>query len=209
MSSPHFPILRALSLALIATSAGTTPAAQTARAELGLVFACSYCDVSTSGGRRVMQFSSSPVILSVVEDGPAALAGLQPGDTLTHVNGLPLASREGGETLADLRAGVTLTLSAQRAGRTLRFTVTPATASAVDPSGFQALARALGRLDEALSATDTTQTLFSGTLAGVDVRVSGRDRVTVTVADGDCFLNIVAGRTRITLRGPSDCRKQK
>ena len=74
-----------------------------------------------------------PVAAAVTAGKPAALAGIQAGDSIVSLNGRPLASWE---TLLDsigASAGRPLQLDVMRKGQSMRFSVTPAAESVVDP----------------------------------------------------------------------------
>lgn len=63
---------------------------------------------------------------ALVEGGPAAEAGVQPGDTLIALNGRPLASRRGTRVLRSLRPGRTVEMLVGREGGRQSVRVTPA-----------------------------------------------------------------------------------
>ena len=71
----------------------------------GSVF--SWCDdcTWTAAPDFGWQMAEYPVVASVTEGGPAARAGLQPGDVLTHVDGRDLRTQEGGSAFINLRTG--------------------------------------------------------------------------------------------------------
>lgn len=74
-----------------------------------------------------------PVAAAVTAGKPAALAGIQAGDSIVSLNGRPLASWE---TLLDsigASAGRPLQLGIVRKGQSMRFSVTPAAESVADP----------------------------------------------------------------------------
>jgi membrane-associated protease RseP (regulator of RpoE activity) len=58
----------------------------------------------------------SPVVTGVVENGPAAEAGILPGDTLLALDGVGLATEPGRRSMARLRAGIPVNLRVGRAG---------------------------------------------------------------------------------------------
>ncbi len=81
--------------------------------------------VTVQRGESTLQLSLPtlpPTVGDVVEDGPAALAGLQPGDTITAIDGQPFVSRSAfSQQLTDSPIALTL----DRGGNTIEVTVTP------------------------------------------------------------------------------------
>lgn len=75
--------------------------------------------------------SDSPyTIISVMADGPAAKAGVQPGDVITAVDGRAVSTLGEEESLASVvagEAGTAVSLTVTRGGESLTFTVTRAT----------------------------------------------------------------------------------
>lgn len=67
----------------------------------------------------------SPIVSSVVVDGPADRAGVQAKDTLLSVNGLDVTRTEGRAVLVDLQAGVPVRLEVGRDGGRRTIEVTP------------------------------------------------------------------------------------
>jgi membrane-associated protease RseP (regulator of RpoE activity) len=83
------------------------------RARLGL-----FLDPLCSPADPMAECERSPVVVSVVEDGPAARAGVRARDTLVALNGVSLSSAEGRTALQSLEAGEPVRLSlAGPAGR--------------------------------------------------------------------------------------------
>jgi len=176
---------------------------------LGLQFACTRCEIIThwADGTRTFRFSEPPVVIVVNAGGPAAVGGLQAGDTITNIDGESLLTEEGGNRFANIRVGAHVSLTVRRTGQVLTLPVTAQQRETADsglsPRGLETLADALGRLGEALP-TSRDQPLYSGTFGGIDVRIDGPGRVSVTVAD-DCVLLIRIGDQRITLRRSAPC----
>ena len=72
------------------------------------------------------------IITGVLNEGPAARAGMQPGDVVTHINGQPI------QTVAELRAGITAlrpgtaaTFSILRRGQNVQMQLAPSQRPAV------------------------------------------------------------------------------
>jgi serine protease DegQ len=67
------------------------------------------------------------IITGVLQNGPAAKAGIQPGDVITHVLGKPVATvPELLTNVAALKPGISAKFSVRRADKTLELDVTPA-----------------------------------------------------------------------------------
>lgn len=98
------------------------PAPQADRARLGIFLQLECEATAESDG----ECSSSPVVSSVIENAPAAAAGIQPGDTLIALNGISLKSERGRRALGELQAGVAVRLEVGRSGERRQFQVTPA-----------------------------------------------------------------------------------
>jgi Do/DeqQ family serine protease len=76
-------------------------------------------------------FGSAPrhgvIVTGVLQDGPAARAGIQPGDVITHVGSTPIHQvNELLAAVAALKPGVATELTVQRRDSRLRITVVPA-----------------------------------------------------------------------------------
>ncbi len=96
------------------------------------------CDCTFDGrnpSARDFRFRSNLVVLGVAPAGPSA-GRIFADDTIFEVDGVPLRSRTGGMTFANIRPGQRVTLGVRRGGRTLRVAVTAAGINANDPSGL-------------------------------------------------------------------------
>jgi S1-C subfamily serine protease len=76
------------------------------------------------GAGRTHDFSTEPRVWRLDADGPAA-GVLRDGDQLLAVDGALITSRDGGRRLANLRAGVPVSLRIRRNGAEMRVSVTP------------------------------------------------------------------------------------
>ena len=92
------------------------------RARLGL-FLRAECEIEVQSDGEC---SRPPVVTSVIENAPAAEAGIQPGDTLIALDGLALRTEGGRRALGGLRAGVPVRLQVGREGGRREIEVTPA-----------------------------------------------------------------------------------
>lgn len=127
MHSRRFRFGGSLLLAvLVIAAAGSPLAAQEERGWLGVSLVCSYCSRQEQDGVVVWSFSSPPVVRQVRAGGPAALAGLEAGDSILAVAGVEITSDEGGRLFGGLQSGVPVAFRVHREGRELTVTVTPA-----------------------------------------------------------------------------------
>jgi hypothetical protein len=81
----------------------------------GLSFSGSLKRVSEDGDTR-WTFFEPPEVRSVVADGPAALAGLGPGDILTHIEGIRLDSKKGGRLFSRIEPRQSVEFTVERGG---------------------------------------------------------------------------------------------
>ena len=100
--------------------------AAAAPVDFGMEIDCGGCGWRREpGGLLVFYTLDPPRVLSVVPGGPAAQAGIRPGDILLKINGIPLTSRDGGEHLGELRPGQPITLEIGRGGALRSVKVVP------------------------------------------------------------------------------------
>lgn len=92
----------------------------------GFGLECQECDVRESGHEHVWSFGRPPTIEYVEPGSPAARAGLEPGDVLTHIDGTPLTSREGSRRFGAVAPGQSVRWTVRRGGtsRTVRAVAT-------------------------------------------------------------------------------------
>jgi len=122
------------------------------RGWFGIGLQCSDCSVSRddSSGARVWSFEARPEISYVDPDGPAGKAGLRPGDKLTHVDGEPITSAEGGRRFGAVKPGDSVRWTYERDGKTFITTLTaqehPDRAFLIDPAVSEELQQSLAEL---------------------------------------------------------------
>ena len=77
--------------------------------------------------RRTMRFVTDefPIIRAVERDGPADVAGVQIGDVILTVAGIPITSREAGELLGEIEAGTAVTLELRRGNQIVSIDIVP------------------------------------------------------------------------------------
>ncbi len=82
---------------------------------LGMVFSwCAGCSWGWGIDGFYWQLSDYPRIVSVDEGGPAADAGLRPGDVLTEIDGIDLKDLRAGRLLLSNQEGTELEIGFQR-----------------------------------------------------------------------------------------------
>lgn len=79
-----------------------------------------YCDIESGGADRpaIWSFRRPPEIQSVERGSPADRAGLERGDVLLEIDGIPLTTAEGGRRFGVVRAGETVRFTYRRGDRT-------------------------------------------------------------------------------------------
>ncbi|MDQ6842121.1 MAG: trypsin-like peptidase domain-containing protein [Actinomycetota bacterium] len=93
-------------------------------------------DPTSTGGARISLHADQNGNAPVRSGSPAAKAGLQPGDLITAINGKAIASTQQFiETIDTYSPGDKLTVTVQRAGKALKFTVTLGARSQAAPAG--------------------------------------------------------------------------
>jgi putative serine protease PepD len=91
-----------------------------------------------TGGAAISTTSASGGQSPIVPGGPAAKAGLQPGDLITAINGKPIASTDQFiATIATYSPGNTITLTVKRGGQTKHVKLTLAAQPSSAPSSSQ------------------------------------------------------------------------
>ena len=72
---------------------------------LGMSYGCGPCSSTRRDGREIWRFSNPILVIRVDVGGPADRAGIHVGDRITHVDGMRIESRRGGEAFSTLRPG--------------------------------------------------------------------------------------------------------
>jgi S1-C subfamily serine protease len=102
---------------------GTRP--RDAVGSYGMSFSCGPCSQTIGGARQDWRFSNPIQVMRVDEGGPADVAGLRVGDWITHVNGVRLDTRRGGEIFSRARPGERMEFTVTRDGRERTVTLVP------------------------------------------------------------------------------------
>lgn len=173
----------------------------------GLGIECTNCrwSVDRESGQSEWEFSSAPEISSVESSGPAAAAGLRPGDVLLEIDGLSLTSREGGRRFGSVEPGETVRLTYRR-GDEIRH----ATAEAVRRPGMVPPAPDAeavpysGGVAVGYASRVASKLRYSGLVGGTSVEVRGAGSVVVNIIEPGREIEIVTSdsRTRIRLDEP-------
>jgi putative serine protease PepD len=94
------------------------------------------CLNSAGGGAQIATSGSQNCQAPVASGSPAAQAGLQPGDTITAINGTPIATTDQFiATIDKYKPGETVTIAITRSGQTKQVKVTLANRPARTPNG--------------------------------------------------------------------------
>jgi hypothetical protein len=134
----------------------------------GFGLSCRNCggEPGEDGAPPVWRFGTVPTIYFIDPESPAARAGIQIGDVLTHLDGISLLDEEGGRRFGALQPGQNVKWTIRRGGRVVTATVIPELRPGARPM------RARDRLR------------YAGGVGGAEVEVRGADNVVVD-DDGD------------------------
>ena len=108
---------------------------------------------------QALQPFRAPVVGQVVPGRPAARAGIQPGDTITAIDGKPVDQWYDLLELLQKSAGHPLTVEVARAGTRLRYDITPYVDSIKGPDGKP---QAIGRIGVAVGGDYRSEPLSLG-----------------------------------------------
>lgn len=146
---------------------------------LGLALACRQCGWERDAGKSFPRWHSvtPPTVYSVEKEGPAARAGIRPGDVLLEVAGHRITSTEAGATLGAAAPGQPLRLALDRAGERYETTLR------------------VGASRERGMATDR----YTGSFGGVGVSVRSDAPALVRVSEDGGVMVIRVGGTEVRL----------
>jgi membrane-associated protease RseP (regulator of RpoE activity) len=131
----------------------------------GFGIQCNNCGVRSENGRRgVFQFREQPTVVNVEPGTPAARAGMQRGDRLTHVDGVSITTQDGWRRFSAIQPGQQVRWTYTRGGRAQ----TASMAALRRPDA----GRAPGAPSPASTARDQ-RLRYSGTVGGSTVEVRG------------------------------------
>jgi hypothetical protein len=91
----------------------------------GIGLRCSDCTMSRadSSGVRVWRFRSAPEIMWIDPDSPAAKAGIEQGDALVKVAGMPITSSEAGRRFGAVKPGESMQWTLEKDGKQRTVTI--------------------------------------------------------------------------------------
>lgn len=131
----------------------------THRASFGMGLSCSgTCSIQfiEKDKTAIMSFSQPPEVYSIESGGPAARAGIQRGDVITHVNGKPIDSEEGGRIFAMAKPGETVRFTIVRNNQRNTYSVKAAERTP-RPMELRASTQSLERARESLTQLQRAQ----------------------------------------------------
>jgi hypothetical protein len=150
----------------------------------GFGMSCRLCGWETSAdGERRWFFGEQPTISSVEPGSPAAAAGLAPGDVLTHIDGRPLTSDDGGRLFGNVLPGSDVRWTVRRRGAERQITMRAA-------------------------PTMEPPVRYQGVLGDAEIEVRGLRAVSTTVVEPGREVIIDTGDSRIRIRLPPPDRRR-
>lgn len=145
----------------------------------------------------IWEFNEPPRIYSVEPGSPADEAGLQAGDELLEIDGVPLVSEEGGRRFGAVKAGQTVEFTYRRGSETRRVRIRSVEREVPHPAP-RAEEPALTPRSGELPGPEFLR--YLGTIGDVTVEVRGGRSVIVRVLEPDNVIEIITGDARIRLR---------
>jgi len=163
------------------------PRLPTTEGWLGFGFECDDCGWSEDG----FFFRSPPRVYSVDPGSPAAEAGLERGDLLTHADGEDMTTKLGSKRFFSARPETGLRITYRRGGETWDTELT------ARPRPWSVVPRAELEGERRLR--------WTGTLGSTDVEVRGLDSVYVTVDEesGTVSIRTLDATVRLSLATPA------
>lgn len=120
----------------------------------GVSLRCSDCSMEREGETRAFEwhFRSAPEIVEIEPDSPAERAGVRRGDVLTHVDGIPITSREAGRRFGAAKAGDKLRWTVRLGNKTRDVTIVAGERPQDEGDDFSAMRAELRAAQEAFEA---------------------------------------------------------
>jgi membrane-associated protease RseP (regulator of RpoE activity) len=101
--------------------------------DFGMKLECGNCGWYIVAGKRVWRASSFPKVIEIEPGGPAAEAGIRPGDVLLRIENYSFIEKAAGELLGQLRPGQAVRMQIGRTGAMRTVIITPRAAGGVRP----------------------------------------------------------------------------
>jgi serine protease Do len=131
------------------------------------------------------------LVSAVDKDGPAAKAGIEPGDVIVKVDGREIgSSNQLPPAIADIRPGSTVKLEVWRKGAAREMTVTAGELQATKSAKAPAAGKPQGRLGVAVRGLTPDEQKRAGVDAGVMVENAGGAAARAGVRPGDIILSV-------------------
>ncbi len=139
--------------------------------------------------------SSSNIITKVVDDMPAAQAGLQAGDKITNVDGLTVSSFNDLKRIVEISADIPLNFTIERADEVLNFVVTPKAKQGEDAFG--------NKISTGLIGVTSDKINYKEVGIGEALYLSGKEVVTLSLISFKVIGQLITGERSISdLGGP-------
>jgi hypothetical protein len=175
------------------------------RAWFGMGLTCDGCSITRAKKDETLKwsFDKPPKVRSVEPGSPAAEAGIEAGDVLTHVDGIKLDSDKGGERFSSLEPGDTVTWTIKRGGK-------KQTVRAVAKSHpVETVKIRIPEVVDRVVRFGKSPVRFTGIIAGADVMVRGDESVRVIEDEETGEILIVTCGAEIRVRDPAKAPAKK
>lgn len=167
----------------------------------GFGIQCTECrwSVEDETGKSAWEFSSPPEISSIQEGSPAEAAGLRRGDVLLEIDGVPLATREGGHRFGTVEPGESVRWTYRRGDETRRTTAIAGRRPGL-PEAPPAPAEPGGQPTRAHVPSAAGRLRYSGLIGSTSVEVRGAGSVVVNIVEPGREIEIVTSDSRTRIR---------
>jgi len=154
---------------------------------LGFGLSCENCTVRRNHetDSYTWEFENPPKVYNVESDSPAFEAGLRRRDKLTHIDGIPLDSEQGGLRFSTLEPGDSVTWTVSRWLRSREVTMTVGSPcepeAAVPASPSSAVEPLEPGIEPQRPEYEQHALRYAGSVGSTQIEVRGSDRVSVSI----------------------------
>ncbi len=138
------------------------------------------------------EFVEPPEVYSVEPGSPADSAGLQRGDVLLEIDGVPLVSEEGGRRFGEVESGQTVSFTYRRGSETRSVSITAGPRYSLLVLDTPPV--------PGLEMVYVDHLRYAGTVGNVEIEVRGGSSVIVSVIEVGKELEIITSDSRIRVR---------